>query len=340
MTVTNGRDTLDFFDMWFRPEHFSVDHTVAAVNNTRADCLTLGLSPIEWVQNLSSDGDPNKTADDIRSAFHGLVKVYPWFLLPGSAQLGLMREDSILGRRNRMPGFYVDIIGGIGREDTESVLGFATILGTVGIGPTLITKEHTGNERWRFWWRMDDPFDAIPEVFRLADESDARRAHLAWSAIIQHHAIKSGFASVLNFNPRFRQLRPSPRSTIVGIEERMADLALLRRNYRPLVDGSFTFPAETEPPWDWVLGPLGWRSLGHGHRLDVDHWRSPGGETFAATEGAELRLDYKHSWSCGLKEVSDAGIYLNKLVVACVLGWDGECEAFVDHWAKTLTLYE
>lgn len=359
MTVTDGREIVDFMELWFQSEQFADEHTVAVVNSTVSNCPTIGLGPFEWRHRVTEDGDLTTVAQELRMAFDGLAQVFPWFLIPASHGVGPLRAETMPGRKCQLPGFYVDVT--TGRDSGDRVLGFATLLESMEIGPTLVTVETAGNERWRFWWRVDDFMNMPPRKFTFLNGTPPEIAHLAWSTIIQRYAIKFGFAPVLSFNPRFRHgwmlyRLPGIDAMIVhrgsrldwrtatyhGIEERMEEISELRRGYGESfwTEHMGLFTAENEPPWDWVLNPMGWRCVGHGDTVVTDHWRSPGGETIATTEGRELYLRRKHSWNCGLKEISDAGIRMDKRVVACVLGWDGERAEFIDHWTRTGTLYE
>lgn len=359
MTVMFARDALDFFDMWFGSPHVSHDALVAVANPFKDNCPTIGITPIEWATQITS-GSSSEALGELRDLFGGVVQVYPWFLVPNSAgELGLLREETMPHRRSRLPGFYVDV--SYDQRGAPTVDAFVAMLEMAGIGPTLVTREGETDPRWRLWWRIDYIFGKPPRLFMLKDESKEKIAHLAWSAVIQAYANKFGFAPALDFNPGFRQghmlyrlpgidsvitHRGAPldwrTATYHGIEERMEAIANLRLYHDPTVWSRHAeeLAGVDDLPWDWIFKPVGWRSQGHGSELGMHHWSSPGGETVATTEGQVLWLRRKQSWTCGLKEVSDAGIVLDKCVVACVLGWDGDRAEFIDHWARTRTLYE
>ena len=81
--------------------------------------------------------------------------------------------------------------------------------------------------------------------------------------------------------------------------------------------------------WDNILVPLGWISAGIAPGRREHYWKSPGGRTTAVTDHHELRFWRGQSdWLCGLKEASEAGVQLTRPVVTCVLGLDGDIEAF------------
>jgi len=236
---------------------------------------------------------------------------------------------------------------------------FCYRLAGAGIEPSLVTRTLTlAPPRWRLWWRVT----GLNGVFTLPQLPGATLRHLAWGRVIQRHAASAELVPSLNLNPRFalnEMLYPLPgvgaQITRRGADSlSWADAGLVLAQQELLLMEQWTEYGPTawegaeaealdritrETVWDDVLRPMGWSSMGRDTE-GAHYWQAPGRVAIGTTAGQEMRLwgQEQHELS-GLKEVSDAGIALDKRVVACLVGWDGDREAFLEHWARTGTLY-
>lgn len=309
----------------------------------------------EWLGMLGGDTD---SFTSMIGAFHGIVKVFPWYIVlkNNDDKVGPLTEETHIKLRQAMPGLWVDLAGS---HYTGRIREFADFLeANGGIGPTIITGRDMDGmldhfDQGRLWWRVE-----WGTAFPAYRDQESKHIRAAWGMHIQQLARQFGLCDGLPVcgNPLFQdELYDLPGtsgvSTVVwtGYEpitynkidwatyNRLAESKAMREEFTTLEDRR----ALGDPPlWDDVLKPLGWHSLGMGETARMTWWSAPGclGEPTAYTLLDRLYLRTPN-WLSGLKEASDAGIRLNMWTVACILGWDSDIRTFQRHWIETRTLY-
>jgi len=351
--LRDGKQAIEFFERWFEinaPVRGRRDRYRIVVRNANlAAPSSIGLYDKEWLGKFATSDDG---LDGLVTSLGGNASVYPWIitLRASESAVGLFDAQTEQDKKKACPGVWVDLRGSF---HTSQIIDFAEYLVLHDVpAPTVITgRDMDGGldyfDTGRLWWRTE--WETPPSL------SAARHAaHAAWGIHIQEHAQRAGLCNGLPVNgyPTLSEaLYPLPgtngisvlysgedtipwRTVEIATDRRLDDLKTQREYYSTLS------AVDPNVLWDHVLIPQGWHSRGMGAGMHEQWWSAPGskGLMTAMTDGLTLRL-YLPDWLSGLKEASDAGVVLNKWTVACILGWDGDVTAFMNHWAATGRLY-
>jgi hypothetical protein len=306
---------------------------------------------------------------DLRSALSGTVCVLPWIVLKArDGRVGPINDATLDNQQKLMPGFWVDVPGlthperSTSKSGKDPLEGFLQALDSEGAAPTFVTQETRADirGRWRLWWALEGHEVLAKNLFYEPRRTDAVKMHLAWFAYVQSLAIRTGFARTLPVDPRFGVESlifglPGLDSTVIGsaapmhwpVADRKFSRYLDQINLlqRELDDAwGDTALAQSDVldnlPWDDILTPVGWEGAGVATNNREHYWKLKGTSAYVRADRHELRFwDNQGNWLTGLKEASDAGIRLDRRVVACLLGWDGDVPAFTQHWERTGRLY-
>jgi hypothetical protein len=363
-----------FLRDWFvdleMPSRRVSDNICVIFSNPRGTSNPTIVLPVsEWLSELEDDGSSlDQNLRTLAESMSGSILVYPWNIHKGgsfSASFGVLSQERVDSSTKSMPGFYVDIQEtSVTGNLSDAMTLFCERLSGAGIEPSLVTRTFGEWRIWRLWWKLTGLHgEGGIGTFTVPQLPGSTLRHLAWGRVIQRHAERAGLVPALDLNPRFEldaMLYPLPgvgaeiirRADVlnwgdVGLVLAQQELLLMEQwtEYGPSAwagagaSGVLAQDALRNTPWDDVLRPMGWSSMGRS--TDGKHfWQAPGRVAIGTTTGQEMRLwGHDQSELSGLKEVSDAGIALDKRVVACLVGWDGDREAFLGHWARTGTLY-
>ena len=351
--LRDGKQAIEFFERWFDTDiPFGTGRSRKnriVVRNARFSVpATLAITDQEWFGKFACADDG---LGELVEALGGDVSMYPWYVVlrNSESRVGILDPQSEPDKKKAYPGLWVDLRGSFYKTQLREFIEDLVIHDVPA--PTVVTgRDMDGTLDYfangRMWWRTE--WDNPPVLVAGTHATQA-----AWGIHIQQHAIRSGLCNGLPVNgwPTLSEsLYPMPgtggvsvlytgeqvpwRTIELATDRRLDDLKTQREHFSALntVDPNVL--------WDHVLVPQGWRSRGMGTGMHEQWWSAPGstGLMTAMTDGVTLRL-YLPDWLSGLKEASDAGVVLNKWTVACILGWDGDVAAFLDHWAATGYLY-
>jgi hypothetical protein len=328
--------------------------------NSRKEPASIHRTLAEWTGALSDTSLKSLVAN-----LHGRAVLCPAWLVGGFT--GPLTDETRRQARLSSPGYWVDFPTVaedplrdfiVGLEHWENAPGEAA----VDHRPTLVTGMFHDSgvvTRARLWWRMEE---ASPKhigtdsqrAFRRWMQQSAQRAGLCdWLPDVGAVSLAStsyrlpGTDGIVLFGWRDEM----SADTVLLADRLGADYHLEREALAvELLGGEYAddFPHETKMlaaalaqcSWDQILVPMGWRNNGMlFDNKNPTFWIArPGLHATAVIDADGFRL-LDHGWLTGLKEATDLGIRMTKWTVACLLGWDGDGAAMLDHFMRTDRIY-
>ena len=349
----DGKQAIEFFERWFDTNiplgsPRSRKNRIIVRNANLSVPTSVAITDQEWMDKFAVSDDG---LGGLVTALGGDASMYPWYVVLRNSEtaVGILDQQAETEKKKACPGLWVDLRGSFFKTQLRNFIEDLVMHDVPA--PSVVTgRDMDGTLDYfangRMWWRTE--WDTPPPLV-----ASTRATHAAWGIHIQQQAIRFGLCNGLPVNgwPTLSEaLYPLPGTGEVSVlytgetvPWRVIELATDRHldDLKTQREQFVTLNAPvTDVLWDHVLLPQGWRSRGMGAGPHEQWWSAPGskGLMTARTDGDALRL-YLPDWLSGLKEASDAGVVLNKWTVACILGWDGDVNAFVEHWDATGRLY-